>query len=356
MLERDFPEIVQREPELVAQHFARRAASTRRPCTTGDCRPPVAAAQRARRGRDAAQERAAARWPSCRTHAERALTELDLLLTLGPAQIAAKGYASSDVEATWTRAQTLCSTVGDVPQQFPALFGLWMFHCVRANHAARSPFHPRCFAARMRSRIEDLRLEAHLATGISQFFLADFAAAAAHFEACVAMYDRERHAAHRFQFGQDPAVVALNYRCWMHWIGGDDTTALATSARAVDLARSLDHPFTLSFALSYAAWLRLFLGNVDDARAIVRELLTVCTEHDIPVFLAWGRVLDALVRCEQWRARGGHACAPSRTRFLPRDRVALLPAVLGCAPRGTAGGARGLRHARPRSSTARSQA
>ena len=304
VLERSFPEIVKREPERVAQHFG------------AGRRPEKATQYWATAGRQSLQRNAHVEAAAHLHNAigalgeaqeaeDRALQELDLLLALGPAQIAAKGYASPDVEATWTRAQSLCATIGDVPQQFPALFGLWMFHCVRANHANALGLSSDVSRRADAAGIEDLRLEAHLAAGISHFFLADFAAAASNFEACIAMYDRERHAAHRFQFGQDPAVVALNYSCWMQWIGGDGAKALETSARAVDLARSLDHPFTLSFALSYAAWLRLFLGDLAAAREVVRELHALTTEHDIPVFLAWARVLDALLRCHDGERDAG---------------------------------------------------
>ena len=55
----------------------------------------------------------------------RVQQELDLLLGLGPALIATKGPAAPEVEQTYARARTLCAQVGETPQLFQALRGLW---------------------------------------------------------------------------------------------------------------------------------------------------------------------------------------------------------------------------------------
>ncbi|HEY7496366.1 MAG TPA: adenylate/guanylate cyclase domain-containing protein, partial [Candidatus Tectomicrobia bacterium] len=58
---------------------------------------------------------------------ERTQHELTFHLALGPALIAARGYASPDVEQTYARAHALCQQVGDTPQLFPVLRGLHRF-------------------------------------------------------------------------------------------------------------------------------------------------------------------------------------------------------------------------------------
>ena len=52
--------------------------------------------------------------------------------------MATKGFAAPEVEATYTRARELCQQVGETPQLFPVLFGLWAFYQVRGElHTAR---------------------------------------------------------------------------------------------------------------------------------------------------------------------------------------------------------------------------
>src|SRR5262249_23000081 len=56
---------------------------------------------------------------------ERPRRELFIQLVLGPALIAAKGYAALEVELAYTRARELCGQLGDPPELFAALLGLW---------------------------------------------------------------------------------------------------------------------------------------------------------------------------------------------------------------------------------------
>ena len=42
--------------------------------------------------------------------------------------MATKGYAAPEVEHAYTRARELCQQVGETPQLFPVLLGLWRFY------------------------------------------------------------------------------------------------------------------------------------------------------------------------------------------------------------------------------------
>ena len=55
----------------------------------------------------------------------RAQQELDLQVVLGPAFMVTRGPASPAVEQVYARAQELCQQVGETPQLFPVLWGLW---------------------------------------------------------------------------------------------------------------------------------------------------------------------------------------------------------------------------------------
>ena len=65
---------------------------------------------------------------------ERTQQELVLQTTLGPALMAAKGFAAPEVLQAYARAQELCQQVGETPQIFPVLFGLYYFHLMRAEY------------------------------------------------------------------------------------------------------------------------------------------------------------------------------------------------------------------------------
>jgi predicted ATPase len=62
---------------------------------------------------------------------ERFQQELTLHIALGVLLVATKGLGSPDGEHVYTRALDLCQQVGDTPQLFPALWGLWLFYVSR---------------------------------------------------------------------------------------------------------------------------------------------------------------------------------------------------------------------------------
>jgi predicted ATPase len=64
---------------------------------------------------------------------ERIQRELFLQLAVGPALIAAKGFATPETERAYTSARELCERVGDPPEIFPTLGGLLVMYLVRGE-------------------------------------------------------------------------------------------------------------------------------------------------------------------------------------------------------------------------------
>ena len=56
---------------------------------------------------------------------ERSQRELQLQTTLGPALMSTVGYGAPEVEAAYIRARELCRQIGDVPQFFTVIYGLY---------------------------------------------------------------------------------------------------------------------------------------------------------------------------------------------------------------------------------------
>jgi len=60
--------------------------------------------------------------PETREHLSESL---DILIALGPAQIALAGATSPQVAATYERAFELVEQLGDISRRFPVIWGLW---------------------------------------------------------------------------------------------------------------------------------------------------------------------------------------------------------------------------------------
>jgi len=216
----------------------------------------------------------------------RTVAELDVLMALLPALINSMGYGAPDVEATCLRAHELCEVVGDVPQRVPALINVWGVLCARARHQEALELSATIMELAHAAQSDDLLLEGSTCVGISNTFLGNFEVAEEHFERVVAMYDSTLHASHRFQYGTDPAAIALSYLAVIGSFRGDEMRCREMSQQCEVFARSLNHPFTELFALGQIGLQRIFSGDLHGAEAILLECREVSAREAIPGVLA----------------------------------------------------------------------
>src|SRR5262249_17425569 len=125
--------------------------------------------------------------------AERTQHELVLQTTLGAVLMAAKGQGAPEVGQAYARARELCRQVGETPQLFPILFGLWRFYLVRVEYQTARELAEQCFSLARRVQDPTLLLQAHFALGASLAWLGELASARAHLEQGVALYDPLEH-------------------------------------------------------------------------------------------------------------------------------------------------------------------
>lgn len=323
-LEAQFPDLLVEQPEVVAHHFA--AGQVWDKAGSLWLAAGALALRRNAHVESVAHLRSAlAALGDMPDGPARALLELDVQITLGTALVAAKGYASDDVAVAWHRAHALCQTVGEVPQRIPALFGLWMFNCVGARHETANALAVEIIQRAEALGSDDLLIEGHLAQGISNFFLGRFDAALHDFALVDERYDAARHGGHCFQFGQDPAVIALIYEGWIFWLQGDFARAVDAIARGVACAQALEHPFTLSFALCFEAWHRIFCREADPGLALGRQLAELCSREDIPVFLAHALVVQGWARCALGEPEGAARLQAALGAFRATGSRCFLP-------------------------------
>jgi predicted ATPase len=208
VLQVQFPETAEAQPELLAHHYTE----------AGLAQQAVGYWQRA--GQRAIERSANAEAISHLTKGlellttlpdtpERAQQELAMLTILGPALIDTKGQASPDVLQAYARARALCQQVGETPQLFQVLRGLWLFYVLRLELRTAQELAEHLLSLAQHVGDPALRLEAHYALGATLNYVGAFAAAQVHFEQGIALYDAQQHRAHAFRYGQDPICVKL---------------------------------------------------------------------------------------------------------------------------------------------------
>jgi predicted ATPase/DNA-binding winged helix-turn-helix (wHTH) protein len=238
---------------------------------------------------------------------ERTGHELALHTILGPALITARGYATPEVEQTYTRALQLCDALGEPPERFAVLFGLTAWHFVRGECTAVNELAEQLLYLAQRHNNPAMLVEAHAAMGTLLMFRGELMASWAHLEAGLALYDPDQHRAHVYTYGQDPGLVCLSQGVDNLWLRGYPDQALARLHAALELARGLSHPATLAYTMLIAALLHQRRRDVDAVRKWADAAITLATENALPHWLALGTMYAGWALAAQGRMAEGLA-------------------------------------------------
>ncbi len=238
---------------------------------------------------------------------ERIQQELTLQVTLGPVLTATKGCGAPEVEKTYTRARELCQQVGEAPQLFSVLWGLYGFYLTQAELQTAQELGEQCLSLAQSIQDPALLLEAHAVWGWTLYHLGEFVPAREHWAQGSALYDSQQHRSHAFLYGQDPGVGCGVYTAYILWQLGYPDQALKSIHAAVTLAQELAHPFSLALALNWAATFHQFRGEEPMAQERAEAAITLSTEHGFPFCVAWGTMLGGWMLAERGQREEGIA-------------------------------------------------
>src|SRR5262252_5801787 len=208
---------------------------------------------------------------------DRAQQELDLLLALGSALIAARGSSVPEVEQTYTRARALCTQIGETPQLFATLAGLRQLYFNRGVLPTARELGEQLHRLAQCTADPMHRLQAHYALGITLFYLGDFATARTQCEQGIVGIDPAALPAQGLYYGAAPGVGCLAIAVHALWCLGYPAQALRRGQEALALAQMLAHPYSLVFAANYTAWLHHRCRDAPAVQAQAEVLLALAT-------------------------------------------------------------------------------
>jgi class 3 adenylate cyclase/predicted ATPase len=325
VLEAQFPDITETQPELVAHHYTE----------AGLAAQAIPYWQRA-------GERATARsaYVEAIGHVtagldalellpdtpERTLQTLALHIALGPPLVATKGYGAPEVEQVYARARALCQHMGETPQLFPVLRSLGMYYLARADYRTAGELGEQLLTLAQRQQDAGLLLEAHFMLGTPLFYLGELAAARAHLEQGIALYDPKQHRAHAALYGQDTGVACLGFAAWALGLLGYPDQALQCIHSALTLAQELSHPYSLVWALDFGAIIHYLRREGLQTHERAEAVVALASEQGFPFWVAagtcyrgWallqgGQVDEAITQIRQglsvWQATGAELARP----------------------------------------------
>ncbi len=224
---------------------------------------------------------------------ERAREEILLQTSLARALLAIKGY-TPEVELAYTRALELCEREGEIPQLFPVLRGLSSYYQAGADFEKAVRMGERILSLAEHLDDADMRVEARLVIGSNLGSLDQLGPGLDHLEKGIAAYDSHRPRSRRLGLGANPGVVCLMASALFLWMAGFPNRARERAQDGIALARMLDHPYSLSYALFHAGLLHFWLYEPEIAKANAQALLDVADEHGFQVWSAVGACLNGV--------------------------------------------------------------
>jgi tetratricopeptide (TPR) repeat protein len=278
VLEQNFADLVERQPELLAHHLTA-AGDVERAVDQWFRAGQYAAARSTPVEAISHFERGLAVLSALPEGSAREAREIELQLARGLSLFTAKGFSAVEALEAYVRAGELAERRGNPRQQFMAVYGLWQ----SANGAGRihdcRKLSDQLLQLTAGKSDDELHLQAHHSAWATSMFAGDPAAAREHSETGRRLYDPERHRSHRLLYGgHDPGVCADSLGALGYWLLGFPDRALAVASAALALAERIAHPFSLELALIYNGMLRLDCGEstlalqqLDAAEAVASE-------------------------------------------------------------------------------------
>jgi predicted ATPase len=134
-----------------------------------------------------------------------------------------------------------------------------------------------------------------------------FASAREHLEQSLALYNPHKYRSHAFLYGYDSGVHCLSFLAWAQWYLGYPDQAMRSIHEALRLAQESSHPFSLAFALSFAAWLHLLRREAQTAQERAATAIALSTDQEFLFWESWGTVLRGSALSEQGQSAEGIA-------------------------------------------------
>jgi class 3 adenylate cyclase/predicted ATPase len=327
-LEAHFPELNERQPELLAQHYS----------DAGLTEPAIAAWHRAG---ERAAKRSANReavhhlekglklletLPERNSHSEQ---ELQLLLLLGPALMTTRSTAAPEIGRVYSRARELAQRSRRSAELFPTLWGAWLNAFVGGNFPTAFRLAAELFDFANHDGEPGFLLQAHHAAWTNAWVAFDLDAALGQVEAGLRLYHPRDHGAHALSYGgHDPGVCARTLLALLQAIRGWPDSAVREMDAGLELGRSLNHPPSLAHALWFAAELCQLRREPHAVDSFVTALMPLAHTHGSAVAVAnatmlrgWARTARGEVRegiadvrdgLSSWRATGSRLQVPYR--------------------------------------------
>jgi predicted ATPase/DNA-binding winged helix-turn-helix (wHTH) protein/class 3 adenylate cyclase len=294
-LETHSPEIIESQPELLAQHYAEAGLALDQLTLLPDI-------------------------------PERRQKELEFSSGLGAVLNVVKGSAAPETGQAYARARELWEQLGSPVGFIQVPCGQSRYHAHRGElDVAQSLAEDLLHLSRRRNDSAGLVM-GHYSSGRNLMWVGSFASSRSHLETVLALYDSNSHHSLVRQSGIHPQVAARAALGIVLFCLGFPDQALAQSNKAIAEARRLAHPPTLAMSLSMDTHLLSIIGDDIGLEQRVDGLVAVANDQGFPFYRAKGVIYRGWVTAKNadvteglslLRAGSSAYCATGATVWMP---------------------------------------
>ncbi|HEX5694949.1 MAG TPA: hypothetical protein VFZ15_01095, partial [Acidimicrobiia bacterium] len=224
---------------------------------------------------------------------ELAAEELTLRTSLARALMAVRGYGP-EVEEMFKQALEISGVSGTAAQRFPVLRALATYYTGIADFEQGADLGRQLLELGEQEDDEAIRIEGHYVLGASIAFAGDLETGLPHLERAIELHDPKLHGSARFRLGPNTGVAARVASGLILWQCGALDKAVTRVTDALDLARDIDHPYSIAYALYHSGFLALNRKRFEECGEWAGQLAAVADENDYVVWRTLATVLDGI--------------------------------------------------------------
>lgn len=264
------------------------------------------------------------------TTPERLQQELELQAWYSVPVQHLEGWASARVDAAFERALELARLFGNPPAAQSLLGRIAHAWVYRGELSRALALGQELLALAAQEEDDALLLEAHTVVGLTHFYRGEFSPAQPHLDLATNLYDRSRHGALTYVYGQDAGVHVGLYRMLNLIALGYVDQGRAQAEATIALAEEIGHPFTLAFAWSFVAFAGALALDVDLMGQAAARGLEVARAHAFPTWVSLCQAMGGYARGVRGELEAGFTdSVEGLETALPTGAQTLVPYIFG---------------------------
>jgi tetratricopeptide (TPR) repeat protein len=336
-----FPDRVETQPEVLAHHYTQ--AGEYQPAVHYWAQAGIRASLRSA-NREAVNhlQQALRLLRTLPDNEQHIREELQLLIALGIPLSQEQGYRSPEVKQTYSRARELFQQVGEaLPQLELSYWGPYAYYFARAESPLAHELAEQQVDLGQRQGNRELLALGYRMMSTDFFTWGRMTQAREYVEYALACsnFTLEEHRAQAVRHWANPRAMALVYADVIYTASGEEERARYFEREALELARRIGHPHTLSFVLTYASVGRLMRRDAPGTLTLAEECQALSREHWFRLWLIWSGLLRGWAVSElghpdegltwmrrglgQWRIAGVRAGMPLNLAMLAEVHLRL---------------------------------